>query len=112
MMLLLALSVIALTGYALIEVAQASEMYVRRLPKDAWALTVLALPVAGPLLWLGLGRPRPVLLRPAVGRSVAPDDCPWFIESLRVRVEQQQRLVAQVEQEIEALEGHEPEQYA
>lgn len=112
MMLLIILSSIALAGYALIDLAQPSVVRARWMPKDLWALTVLALPVVGPLLWLGLGRPRTVSLALPVGEGVAPDDDPRFIELLRRRIAVQRRLAAQGEQEIQAFEGREPEQYA
>lgn len=73
MMLLIILSSIALAGYALIDLAQPSVVRARWMPKDLWALTVLALPVVGPLLWLGLGRPaRPTTLFAAGRRGCGP----------------------------------------
>ena len=111
-MLLIILSSIALAGYALIDLAQPSVVRARWMPKDLWALTVLALPVVGPLLWLGLGRPRTVSFALPAGEGVAPDDDPRFIELLRRRIAVQRRLAAQGEQEIQAFEGREPEQYA
>ncbi|MDO4918326.1 PLDc N-terminal domain-containing protein [Kocuria sp.] len=76
--------------YALIECAQSQRYAVRALPKGAWLLVILLLPVVGALLWLFFGRPRNDAARePERGRG--PDDDPQFLRNLEQRRRQQER---------------------
>ncbi|WP_240625195.1 PLDc N-terminal domain-containing protein [Kocuria tytonicola] len=76
--------------YALIECAQSEKYTVRAIPKGAWLLVILLLPVVGALLWLFFGRPRNDAARePARGRG--PDDDPQFLRNLEERRRQQER---------------------
>jgi hypothetical protein len=47
----------ALTVYCVIDAFQTDEADMRNLPKVAWVLLVVLLPVLGPVSWLLLGRP-------------------------------------------------------
>jgi len=91
-----ALLSLALTVYCVIDAFQTDEAQMRNLPKVAWVLLVLLLPVLGPVGWLLLGRPtrRSVRSR-GVGPSATdqrreqdrrrprgPDDDPDFLKDL------------------------------
>ncbi|GIG68721.1 PLD nuclease N-terminal domain-containing protein [Phytomonospora endophytica] len=61
----------------------------RRLPRFAWALAILLVPVVGAVMWFATGRPRaetrpgPHLPPPAAsGGQKAPDDDPEFLAEL------------------------------
>lgn len=86
----------------------------RHLPKWAWILLIVVLPLFGSIAWLVLGRPDrraaavpwpatgtagyPEYERPGragrSGRSVAPDDDPDFLAGLAARHEDERRLAA------------------
>lgn len=66
---------------------------IRGLPRFAWVIAILLLPLVGGIAWFLFGRPRPTRgqasrWRPASGaqeppRRRAPDDDPDFLRSLR-----------------------------
>ena len=68
-----------LTVFAVVDCALTERARVRALPKWAWLLIALVVPVIGPLLWLFVGRGssrvRPVM------RVIGPDDDPEFLRS-------------------------------
>jgi len=68
-----------LTVFAIVDCALTERARVRALPKWAWLLIALLLPVIGPLLWLVVGR-GPARRRP-VPRVIGPDDDPSFLGS-------------------------------
>ncbi len=85
----------ALTVYCLVDAFQTDEADMRNLPKIAWIVLVLLVPVLGPVGWLLAGRPR----RNSVSRSQqqrsadhrreqerrrprGPDDDPDFLKDL------------------------------
>lgn len=74
--------------YCWVEIAQSNPRQVRLLPRAMWAL-IVAVPFLGAGAWLVFGRPNgtPVTTpAPRVQpRSVAPDDDPEFLRSLRRR---------------------------
>ncbi|WP_285728265.1 PLD nuclease N-terminal domain-containing protein [Psychromicrobium xiongbiense] len=87
--------VLGLLIYGLIDCLRSDADQVRSVPKAAWVLLILLLPVIGVVLWLILGRPRyrsastaarPTGYRPALR---APDDDEEFLRSLNVRREHQ-----------------------
>ncbi len=53
-----ALLSLALTVYCVIDAFQTDEADMRNLPKAAWVMIVVLLPVVGPVAWLLGGRPR------------------------------------------------------
>jgi Phospholipase_D-nuclease N-terminal len=86
----------ALTVYCVIDAFQTDEADMRNLPKVAWVLLVVLLPVLGPVSWLLFGRPT---RRSVVSRSQqqhwesqrreqdrrrprGPDDDPDFLKDL------------------------------
>ncbi len=93
--LLLVLAVITLYIYVLIDLFRTPAREARILPKWLWAVVVLLVPIAGPVLWLALGRPsvqQPPSggdggggssgRRPGPRGPVAPDDDPDFLKRL------------------------------
>ena len=82
-MLLLTLIVFALVVFALADIIQRPKDEVRHLPKFAWVLVVILLPLVGSILWLTLGRERagpsprrPTLRMPARPPARADDGGP------------------------------------
>jgi hypothetical protein len=74
-----AIAAAVLTVFAVVDCALTERARVRALPKWAWLLVVLVLPVVGPLLWLVLGRGS--ARRRPVTRVIGPDDDPEFLRS-------------------------------
>jgi hypothetical protein len=104
----LALAVVALYIYAMLDLVRAPAAEVRLLPKWLWAVVVLLIFLLGPLMWLVLGRPRAQYppggdggggsggRRPGPRGPVAPDDDPEFLkrideQSWSARMEQRRR---------------------
>lgn len=91
-----ALLSLALTVYCVIDAFQTDEADMRNLPKVAWVMLVLLLPVLGPVAWLLAGRPRrntppsrsDEQRRSDQGRDrgprrpLGPDDDPDFLKDL------------------------------
>lgn len=82
---LLALVVVVLLVYALFDVYAAPKDRVQFLPKYAWFVVVVLLPIIGPLLWLFFGQARtkpsgPSRWRPPQPRG--PDDDPDYLRGL------------------------------
>ena len=78
---LLIVAIIMLTLYCVIEVAQARNARVRRLPKWLWAFAVICVPVVGPLSWLAFGRPTNATKKQLPNN--APDDDEDFLRRIR-----------------------------
>lgn len=78
---LVIIAVIALTIYCTVEVAQSQPLRVRAMPKWMWAFTVICLPIIGPILWLGFGRPNAASSQPR--RDQGPDGDDDFLRGLR-----------------------------
>ena len=74
---------VALTIYAVVDCLQTAQDEVRLLPKIAWLVVVLIVPVVGPLAWLFVGRERSL---PPRGRPLSgprgPEDDPDFLRNL------------------------------
>jgi hypothetical protein len=94
---IIGLAAMALLVFCLIDAVQTKPEYVRNMPKWAWVLLILVLPIVGPLAWLVAGRPRhrpnavpwpsktagyPEYERPRQTPR-APDDDPEFLASLK-----------------------------
>lgn len=75
--------VVMLMIYCVVEVAQSSADEVRRAPKWLWVVAVIALPLAGSVGWLTLGRPTDESRREAQSFPAAPDDDEDFLRRLR-----------------------------
>ncbi len=92
---ILVLAIITLYIYALIDVWRAPSGEVRILPKWLWMVVVILVFIAGPVLWLVLGRPKAQYppaggdggggssgRRPGPRGPVAPDDDPEFLKRI------------------------------
>jgi len=75
---------VALTVFAVVDVAFYDRLRVRGVPKGVWIVLILLVPVIGPLLWFFIGR-GPRGGRGGSGRRgpMAPDDDPDFLRNLR-----------------------------
>ncbi|MEV0645753.1 PLD nuclease N-terminal domain-containing protein [Phytomonospora sp. NPDC050363] len=68
----------------------------RHLPRFAWALTILLVPVVGAVLWFATGRPRaatgpgPQAAPPSTRTQKAPDDDPEFLAELARRLKKKE----------------------
>lgn len=87
--LILVLAYVALTVYALADVANTPESRAKVLPKIGWILVIVFVPFLGSFLWLLLGKsngsaPRSPRNSRARGpqRPIAPDDDPAFLAKL------------------------------
>ncbi|WP_404286424.1 PLD nuclease N-terminal domain-containing protein [Glutamicibacter arilaitensis] len=85
-----ALISVALMIYTLIECARTERHRVRSLPKTAWIVIVILLPLIGPGLWFVLGRPQSGSRKPPETQN-APDDDEDFLRQLEIWRRQQQR---------------------
>ena len=72
---------VVLAVFAIVDCALTERRRIRGLPRWAWILVALVLPVVGPLLWLLIGR-GPAVQRPTT-RVIGPDDDPDFLRSKR-----------------------------
>lgn len=78
---------VALTVFAVVDVAYFDRLRVRGVPKGVWIVMILLVPVVGALLWFFVGRGP----RGGRGRSggsgrrgpIAPDDDPEFLRNLK-----------------------------
>ena len=103
---LASLIAVALMIYTLIECARTERHQVRSLPKPVWLLLVVILPLIGPVLWFGLGRPGSLGAGAQPAKVVAPDDDEDFLRQLEVWRRQQQRE-AELNQREEELKRRE-----
>jgi hypothetical protein len=96
------LIVLVVWAIALIDVVVAEEYRVRHLPKIAWLIIVILLPLVGSLVWFLVGRPEgaaaparttgyPEYERPSRSAPSNPDDDEEFLRSIRERAEEQRR---------------------
>jgi len=83
------LLVVGLTVYCLVNCLQSSEEEVRTLPRWAWVVVVLLLPLLGGLAYLVAGRPVTAVSGPGGGPRVprgrapqGPDDDDEFLRGL------------------------------
>jgi len=76
--------------FSTVYAASADAKQVRVLPKSLWVLLCLALPLAGPLLYITIGRPIDGESGQGAKRSTprAPDDDPAFLQDLADRLRQ------------------------
>lgn len=74
---------IILGVWAIVDCAQTPAAAVRGIPRALWVVVIAFMPIAGPLLWLTVGRNRGRgSARPAPRRPIAPDDDPDFLRGL------------------------------
>lgn len=99
--------VVVATIYAVIDCAMLAHDRVRGLPKPAWLVIILVLPVVGVVLWFLIGRGRQAQTRT---RQLPPDDNPEFFgrsSSSAVDPDQDERI-RRLEEELAALDSEGP----
>ena len=86
----LAVAVLAIYVYGLVDVIRTDARLTRGISKPAWLVVVIVLPVIGAILWLLIGRPRGTSPQGQNYRHpTAPDDDPDFLRNLEVRRRQE-----------------------
>ncbi|TFC02439.1 hypothetical protein E3O42_08630 [Cryobacterium adonitolivorans] len=102
--------VVILTVYAVVDCALFDRNRIRGVPRWAWILMIILLPVLGAVLWLVIGRGRRSnTANPGgrVTRSMAPDDDPDFLRGLD-RVKDQDQRIRDLEQELADFDKMDP----
>lgn len=77
---LLAVISVGLTVWCLVETVSAAESRIRRLPKVAWILLILFIPLAGSIAWLLAGRPSAAVERAAADAAFAEFERPGRLD--------------------------------
>ena len=86
----LAVAVLAIFVYGLVDVIRTDARLTRGISKPAWIVVMIVLPVIGAILWLLIGRPRGTPpQRGNYRHPTAPDDDPDFLRNLEVRRRQE-----------------------
>ncbi|QCO99709.1 hypothetical protein FCN77_20865 [Arthrobacter sp. 24S4-2] len=83
---LVAVAVLAIYVYGIVDVIRTDKRLTRGISKTAWIVVIVVLPVVGAALWFIIGRPRGS--RPAAqsySHTTAPDDDPDFLRNLEIR---------------------------
>lgn len=116
------LLVLALDIFCLIDVITSDETRVRNLPKIAWFLLILFVPLVGSIVWLVAGRPQagyadrrgpyerrstgyPEYDRPGRAAGLTPESDEEFLRRVRERAEEQRRKAAEDKKRREAEGG-------
>ena len=110
---------LALVVFCLIDCVQSDEHRIRNLPKWAWVVLIILLPIIGAVIWLLAGRPTrasagrgapsgktagfPAYERPPA-RPKAPDDDPEFLRSLKKRNTEHEDLLRRWEEDLKRRE--------
>jgi hypothetical protein len=82
----LAVAVLVIFVYGLVDVIRTEGRLTRGISKPAWIIVMIILPVLGAILWLLIGRPRGTRPQPqAFPHPTAPDDDPDFLRNLEAR---------------------------
>jgi len=119
------LLVLALDIFCLIDVITSDTNRVRNLPKIAWFLLILFVPLIGSIVWLVAGRPQgaraggrspyerpasafPEYDRPGRAAGLSPESDEEFLRKIRERAEEQRRKAAEDKKRREAEEGGGP----
>jgi hypothetical protein len=86
----LAVAVLAIFVYGLVDVIRTDGRLTRGISKPAWIVVMIVLPVVGAILWLLIGRPRRTPpQRQNYRHPTAPDDDPDFLRNLELRRRQE-----------------------
>ncbi|ASW53919.1 PLD nuclease N-terminal domain-containing protein [Plantactinospora sp. KBS50] len=103
-LMLLFLVELVLTGLAMVScLSVESGRSIRVLPRAAWVVVILILPIAGAVAWFTAGRPAPArtpVARPARTGPAAPDDDPEFLRSLARRDRRERELFERWESDL------------
>ncbi|NQX26256.1 PLDc N-terminal domain-containing protein [Microbacteriaceae bacterium VKM Ac-2854] len=97
----LLVAVAVFTVYTVVDCAMSNRLGIRGVPKWAWLLMIILLPLIGAGLWFAIGRPRKN--RETVRRSTAPDDDLEFLGKIGRDREQEERI-ARLERELAELD--------
>lgn len=101
------LLLVGLQLFTLIDCLRSERSDVRSLPKPAWLLIIIFLPLVGAVLWFTLGRPRYSAQGPVSRPTVlAPDDDPEFLRNLDVarRQRTEEERLRKLRQDLEERE--------
>ncbi len=102
--------VVVLMIFAVVDISVIEPQRIRRLPRGAWIVLAVVLPLVGPVLWFFVGRIRPGELASASAAAsapsrlgpIAPDDDPDFLGRLHREQEQDDRI-RELEKKLEEL---------
>jgi hypothetical protein len=81
----LAVAVLVIFVYGLVDVIRTDGRLTRGISKPAWIVVMIVLPVIGAILWLLIGRPRGTSPQQSQRHPTAPDDDPDFLRNLEAR---------------------------
>ncbi len=100
------LAAIQLVLFVLALISSLSADRVRAMPRAAWILVILLIPLLGPLAYFLWGRPLPARregpIRRAPSRPLSPDDDPDFLRSVDTEQSRRDReLLAQWERDLD-----------
>lgn len=102
---------IVLAVYCLVDVVMRTGDDVRYLPKWAWGVIIVIVPIVGPIGYLAVGReqrqagPGPAAGAVGPNRPVAPDDDPEFLNQVRrQRQQEQEEKLKRWQEELEERE--------
>jgi hypothetical protein len=98
---------LALYVYTIVDVALRDRARVRRLPKAAWMLVVVVLPVVGSALWFALGRTRGATPPAASAPDPGAPDTQAQLDALQREIDaaDRARRIHRLEQELERRRG-------
>ena len=101
---------VVLLVYCLIECIQTPEHQCRNLPKMAWVLVIVFLPLVGSVAWLVAGRPvrqtpaAPAGATPYQRPVLAPDDDPQFLQQLKASNAEHEQMLSRWEKDLRERE--------
>jgi hypothetical protein len=112
---------LALVVFCLIDCVQSDEHRIRNLPKWAWLVLIILIPLVGPVVWLLAGRPTRASARGDVSwpttrtagfpeyekprqRPKAPDDDPEFLRSLKKANTEHEDMLRKWEEDLKRRE--------
>ena len=98
----------AFTVFSAVNIVLIDRSRVRALPKAAWIVLVILLPIVGGVLWFAVGRVRVGDAGRGARRApVAPDDDPAFLSRLN-REKAMEDRIEQLEKELRELDDDPP----
>lgn len=83
---------LALWVFSIVDCIRTDAMRTRGLPKPAWVLIVILLPIVGGILWLTIGKDRPGKRGAGPARPMYPDDDMEFLRQVDSDREHDQRI--------------------
>lgn len=104
---LLAVAILAVIVYGLVDVIRTDSRLTRGISKPAWIVVMIVLPVIGAAIWFIFGRPRGSRSpQQSFRHPTAPDDDPEFLRALETnrRKQAEAERLRKLKEEIEARE--------